>query len=181
MTCNIVAIYSSVQNDSGHLVPSLWDLHMFYLLRPILFYRSCRIFPDYALRISLGTFSTLLIAIEVRLLQKLSTTKQVCSKSTSKVFLRIPYLVPALALSFFMLHVAIYWQVISISYEMTNYEIFYARDRSIENLSHFHGTRTSTLSWTHAKRTPDGGPRKRTSNSTLFLSGLSRSVMCLNA
>ena len=36
---------------------------------------------------------------------KNSTTKQVCSKSTSKVFLRIPYLVPTLALSFFMLHV----------------------------------------------------------------------------
>ena len=75
-----------------HLVPSLWDLHMFYLLRPILF-RTCRYFtglcssntwsrpfgtcicstcwdqsfselvvilPDYALRISLGTFSILL-------------------------------------------------------------------------------------------------------------------------
>ena len=28
---------------SGHLVPSLWDLHMFYLLRPILF-RTCRYF-----------------------------------------------------------------------------------------------------------------------------------------
>ena len=27
--------------SSGHLVPSLWDLHMFYLLRPILF-RTCR-------------------------------------------------------------------------------------------------------------------------------------------
>ena len=45
----------------------------------------------------------------------------------------------------------------------------------------FHGTRTSTLSWMHAKRTPDGGRRKRMSNSTLFLNGLSRSVMCLNA
>ena len=64
---------------------------------------------------------------------------------------------------------------------MTNYEIFYERDRNIENLSHFHGTRTSTLSWIHAKRTPDGGRRKRMSNSTLFLNGLSRSVMCLNA
>ena len=64
---------------------------------------------------------------------------------------------------------------------MTNYEIFYARDRNIGNLSHFHGTRTSTLSWMHAKRTPDGGRRKKMSNSTLFLSGLSRSVMCLNA
>ena len=29
--------------SSGHLVPSLWDLHMFYLLRPILF-RTCRNF-----------------------------------------------------------------------------------------------------------------------------------------
>ena len=27
--------------SSGYLVPSLWDLHMFYLLRPILF-RTCR-------------------------------------------------------------------------------------------------------------------------------------------
>ena len=48
-----------------------------------------------------------LTAILVRLLPNFSTTKQVCSKSTSKVFLRILYLVPALALSFFMLHVAI--------------------------------------------------------------------------
>ena len=30
-------------DSSGHLVPSLWDLHMFYLLRPILF-RTCRYF-----------------------------------------------------------------------------------------------------------------------------------------
>ena len=29
--------------SSGHLVTSLWDLHMFYLLRPILF-RTCRYF-----------------------------------------------------------------------------------------------------------------------------------------
>ena len=29
--------------SSGHLVPSLWDLHMVYLLRPILF-RTCRYF-----------------------------------------------------------------------------------------------------------------------------------------
>ena len=29
--------------SSGHLVPSLWDLHMFYLLRPILI-RTCRYF-----------------------------------------------------------------------------------------------------------------------------------------
>ena len=48
-----------------------------------------------------------LIAKQVRLLPKFSTTKQVCSNSTSKVFLRIPYLVPALAQSFCMLHVVI--------------------------------------------------------------------------
>ena len=64
---------------------------------------------------------------------------------------------------------------------MTNYEIFYARNRNIEILSHFYGIRSSILSWMHAKRTPDGGRRKGTSNSTLFLSGLSGSVMCLNA
>ena len=29
--------------SSGHLVPSLWDLHMFFLLRPI-FFRTCRYF-----------------------------------------------------------------------------------------------------------------------------------------
>ena len=29
--------------SSGHLVPSFWDLHMFYLLRLILF-RTCRYF-----------------------------------------------------------------------------------------------------------------------------------------
>ena len=28
---------SAFSHYSGHLVPSLWDLHMFYLLRPILF------------------------------------------------------------------------------------------------------------------------------------------------
>ena len=53
--------------------------------------------------------------------------------------------------------------VISISYGMTNYEICFARARftSIENLSHFHGTGTSILSWMHAKRTQDDGRRKR--------------------
>ena len=30
-------------DSSGHLVPSLWDLHMLYLLRPIVF-RTCRYF-----------------------------------------------------------------------------------------------------------------------------------------
>ena len=53
---------SAFSHYSGHLVPSLWDLHMFYLLRPILF-SELVISPDYALRISLGTFSILLIFI----------------------------------------------------------------------------------------------------------------------
>ena len=44
--------------SSGHLVPSLWDLYLFFLLRPILF-SELVIFPDCALRISLGTFSIL--------------------------------------------------------------------------------------------------------------------------
>ena len=64
--------------SSGHLVPSLWDLHMLYLLRPILF-RTCRYFSsDYALRISLGTidfasyFSMLLYNTFVKLLKYLS-------------------------------------------------------------------------------------------------------------
>ena len=48
-----------------------------------------------------------LIAIQVRLLPKFLTTKQVCSNSTSKVFLKIPYRARALAQSFCMLHVAI--------------------------------------------------------------------------
>ena len=34
----------------------IWDLHMFYLLRPILFLKIVVIFPDYAIRLSLGTF-----------------------------------------------------------------------------------------------------------------------------
>ena len=46
--------------SSGHLVPSLSDLYMFYLLRQILFSELVVISPDYALRISLGTFSILL-------------------------------------------------------------------------------------------------------------------------
>ena len=55
---------------------------------------------------------------------------------------------------------------------MTNYEIFCAGARNIENLSHFYGTRTSILSWMHAKSMPDGGRRKGMSNLTLFLSGI---------
>ena len=46
------------------------------------------------------------IAILAPLLQKYSVTKEVCSKSTSIVLSRIPFLVPVLAQSFCMLHVA---------------------------------------------------------------------------
>ena len=45
------------------------------------------------------------IDILTQLPPKLLITKEVCSKSTSIVFPRIPYLVPALAQSFCMLHV----------------------------------------------------------------------------
>ena len=46
------------------------------------------------------------IAILAQLLPNFLITKEVCSKSTSIVFPRIPYLVPALAQNFCMLHVA---------------------------------------------------------------------------
>ena len=41
--CNGCGMPTGDADSSGHLVPSLWDLHMFYLLRPILF-RTCRYF-----------------------------------------------------------------------------------------------------------------------------------------
>ena len=41
--CNGCGMPTGDADSSGHLVPSLWDLHMIYLLRPILF-RTCRYF-----------------------------------------------------------------------------------------------------------------------------------------
>ena len=41
--CNGCGMPAGDADSSGHLVPSLWDLHIFYLLRPILF-RTCRYF-----------------------------------------------------------------------------------------------------------------------------------------
>ena len=41
--CNGCGMPAGDADSSGHLVPSLWDLHMFYLLIPILF-RTCRYF-----------------------------------------------------------------------------------------------------------------------------------------
>ena len=41
--CNGCGMPTGDAYSSGHLVPSLWDLHMFYVLRPILF-RTCRYF-----------------------------------------------------------------------------------------------------------------------------------------
>ena len=35
--CNGCGMQAGDADSSGHLVPSLWELHMFYLLRPILF------------------------------------------------------------------------------------------------------------------------------------------------
>ena len=48
------------------------------------------------------------IAILAQLLPNFFITKAVCSKSTSIVFPRIPYLVPALAQSFFMLYMTMF-------------------------------------------------------------------------
>ena len=61
--CNGCGMPARNAYSSGHLVPSLWDLHMFYLLRPILF-RTCRYFtglcssniPRYFLDFACGTF-----------------------------------------------------------------------------------------------------------------------------
>ena len=41
--CNGCGMPTGDAYSSGHLIPSLWDLHMFYLLRPILF-RTCHYF-----------------------------------------------------------------------------------------------------------------------------------------
>ena len=53
-----------------------------------------------------GSPATFPIAILAQLLPKFLITKEVCSKLTSIVFPRIPYLVPALAQNFSMLHMA---------------------------------------------------------------------------
>ena len=41
ITVNLNLMPTGDAYSSGHLVPSLWDLHMFYLLRPILFRTCC--------------------------------------------------------------------------------------------------------------------------------------------
>ena len=48
--------------SSGHLVRSLWDLHMFLIVETNSF-SELVIFPGYALSISLGTFSILLMNV----------------------------------------------------------------------------------------------------------------------
>ena len=65
--CNGCGMPTGDADSSGHLVPSLWDLHMFYLLRPILC-QTCRYFTglcssnipryflDFALRDTKQTF-----------------------------------------------------------------------------------------------------------------------------
>ena len=42
----------------------------------------------------------------------------------------------------------------SISYDIPNYEIFFAKAQNTESQPHLHGNRTSISSWTHAKPTP---------------------------
>ena len=74
------------------------------------------------------------------------------------------YLIPALAKTFFMLHVTILWQVISLSYEMKN---FYVKARNIEKMHLFHVIRTLILSWTHVKRSPGGDSKENFELDTL--------------
>ena len=135
---------------------------------------SKEIFPHTSKSRSRHTFP---ITILARLLPKFLITKEVCSKSTSIVFPSIPYLVPALAQNFCMLHVTMYWQEIWVSCKMTNFEIFYAKAKDSGNLSRFHSTRTLVFSWMHVERMPGHGPRKMMSNSTLLPNGLSRSSL----
>ena len=71
-----------------------------------------------------------------------------------------PCLVPALAQSFFILHVTIQYHDLNIV-RNDNLEVFYIKARNLENLSHFHITRIFIWSSTHVKRMPTGGPKKR--------------------
>ena len=54
--CLFVRFLTENAYFAGYLVRPICDLHMLYLLRPILFLELIVISPDYALRISLGTF-----------------------------------------------------------------------------------------------------------------------------
>ena len=70
--------------SSGHLVPSLWDLHMFYLLRPILF-RTFRYFtglcssniPRYFLDFAL-LFKLLVFYVTCNDISVIYVTAQIC-------------------------------------------------------------------------------------------------------
>ena len=121
-----------------------------------------------------------LIAISVQLLPKYSIKKQVCSKLPSKVFPRIP----RLAIALFRVSVRSVWQCIDKWSQYRTWHkterFFGARVQNTGNLSYIHGTRTLVLSWTYVKSIPGGGLRKRTSKSTLFLSGAGRSPTFLN-
>ena len=81
--CDGCSIPTGDACSSGHLVPSLWDLHMFYLLRPVLF-RTCRYLPDCALRVSVGAFSILLFhTFKINYLwTKFQNIKHLCFKVT---------------------------------------------------------------------------------------------------
>ena len=78
--CNGCGMPSGDADSSGHLVPSLWDLHMFYLLRPILS-ELVVILPDYAHRISLGTFSIFLFTMHY-------TSTKICVQYNSALCLQ---------------------------------------------------------------------------------------------
>ena len=68
--------------SSGHLVPSPWDLHMLYLLRPILF-RTCRYFsglcssniPRYFLDFALWCMSNLVLSPVFKIHKLLSSSQ----------------------------------------------------------------------------------------------------------
>ena len=129
-----------------------------------------------AVHSSICSMSSVVMEIGLKSLNIYLTQRFCLTNRLPKSFLE-PTSLFLLAQIFFMLHVAILWQVISISYEIKALDIFYVKIQYIEKLSHFYGPRTLILSCTHVKRTPGGGPRKRMSNLTLFLSWLSRSVI----
>ena len=81
-----VACRQGTLTPPGHLVPSLWNWHVFYLLRPIPLPNLSLIFPDYALRISLGTFSILLISNQYTLFYTSRFSHSDCGSSPVKTY-----------------------------------------------------------------------------------------------
>ena len=81
--------------DRGHLIPSLWDLHMFYLLRPILF-RTCRYFsglwssniPRYFLDFALYHKINIIMSWILCLFKRNVVRRNTCWTSSDAFFLR---------------------------------------------------------------------------------------------